>query len=857
MDFSRKNQIPKDSRVPAFESITGFAPYPWQERCYESLLRGEVPPELTLPTGSGKTAVLLLYLIALAHGAPLPRRIAYIVDRRSIVDQTAGAIEQWIYRIQSEGDLCQRINALAAFPSDAGPVQLGTLRGGLADGGEWRMDPARPTIVVGTVDMIGSRLLFAGYGDGRNRRALHAGLLGVDTCVVLDECHLSPALKATLGALHSLNQPVAGFRFDVLSMSATADTASAATLDSADVEYAVLGARLTAQKRPIIHRVKTRADRLSAMADLLCGYDQGAILAFVTSAQEAQRLHGELVRRLGREREGDVDLLTGTLRGQERAALTDSPLWRDFESPPSGGIEPAKYLVATAAAEVGVDLDAAHSVMDLPPADSLIQRLGRVNRSGQQAVADVHIVWAEDELDTGKAATARSRLATARARTLDWLEGQDSLSPSQVMAWRLDERLEASTPPPKLVPLSAERVELLAATGVDFDKPPVGPYLRGIEDEPDAGDTQVCWRDDVDLLIAAGDAACREALAMMPPRPREILKAPTPIVTKAVLAMANSHEGLQAIRQSAHGQIEVMSLAGTSQRELERRLRYATLLLPASIGGLARAGYLDTKRIGQPADDLADDDEAVRFTLAEDGSASSPAWTSQAIQWRLPLTAEGEDDVSERWWVYAKRRSGDLALDADTDVARLARASQLLGDHNEAVGQAARALGEALGLPDWIVGALEDAGRWHDVGKSRKVWQRAAGNRGSQPVAKARRGVFHPQLLGGYRHEFGSLADAEREYPPATDDAERLRRELTLHLIAAHHGFARPGFGDPRQWDPNLPSATARALASATERRYAELQHHFGPWALAWLEALVKCADARVSSGLTSASSDA
>ena len=855
---SRGNERPlQQSCLRFFEPITGFSPYPWQLRCYERLLRGDVPPELTLPTGSGKTAVLLLYLIALAHGAPLPRRIAYIVDRRSIVDQTSGAIEQWTCRIGSDRNLCQRLDALAAFPTDVGPVQLGTLRGGLADSGEWRMDPARPTIVVGTVDMIGSRLLFAGYGDGRNRRALHAGLLGVDTCVVLDECHLSPALKATLGALRSLNRPVAGFRFDVLSMSATADTDGPATLDATDFDHPVLGARLTAGKRPIIHRVQTRTHRLSAMADLLCSYGQGTILAFVTSAQEAQRLHGELVRRLGRKREGDVGLLTGTLRGQERAELTNCPLWRAFESRPSEGTKPAKYLVATAAGEVGVDLDAAHVVMDLPPADSLIQRLGRVNRSGQPAVADVHIVCAEDELDTGKGASARSPLAAARARTLDWLERQDSLSPSEVLAWPLDERLEASTPPPKLVPLSAERVELLAATGINFDKPPVAPYLRGIDDEPDAGETQICWRDDVDLLMAAGDAACREALAMMPPRPREILKAPTPIVTKALLAMGNAQGDLRGIRQSAHGEIEVISLNGANQRDLERRLRYATLVLPASIGGLARAGYLDAKRIGQAADDLADDDNAVRFTLTEDGSPSGPAWASEAIQWRLPLTAEDEDDVSERWWVYAKRRSGDLALDADTDVTRLAPTFQLLTKHNEAVGREAKALGEKLGLPDWIVGALEDAGCWHDVGKSRKLWQRAAGNRGSQPVAKSRRSVFQPQLLGGYRHEFGSLADAEREYPHPTDSADRLRRELTLHLIAAHHGFARPGFGDPRQWDPNLPITTARALASATERRYAELQYHFGPWALAWLEALVKCADARVSSGLTSGSSDA
>ena len=39
--------------------------------------------------------------------------------------------------------------------------------------------------------MIGSKLLFSGYGDGPYRRAHHAGLMGQDTLIVHDEAHLS------------------------------------------------------------------------------------------------------------------------------------------------------------------------------------------------------------------------------------------------------------------------------------------------------------------------------------------------------------------------------------------------------------------------------------------------------------------------------------------------------------------------------------------------------------------------------------------------------------------------------------------------------------------------------------------
>ena len=76
-------------------------------------------------------------------------------------------------------------------------------------------------------------------------------------------------------------------------------------------------------------------------------------------------------------------MLTGTLRGWERDKLTEDPIYKLFLSK-TEHIDKNEtcFLVSTSAGEVGVDFDADHMLCDLTTFDSLIQRFGRVNRSG-------------------------------------------------------------------------------------------------------------------------------------------------------------------------------------------------------------------------------------------------------------------------------------------------------------------------------------------------------------------------------------------------------------------------------------------------------------------------------------------
>jgi CRISPR-associated endonuclease/helicase Cas3 len=117
--------------------------------------------------------------------------------------------------------------------SDDGALRVSTLRGQHVDNRAWLKDPAAPAIIVGTVDMIGSRLLFSGYGVSRKMRPYHAGLLGADTLVVLDESHLVPPFERLLEAIedgtktfgpHGETERKVVPRFKLLSLSATGRT---------------------------------------------------------------------------------------------------------------------------------------------------------------------------------------------------------------------------------------------------------------------------------------------------------------------------------------------------------------------------------------------------------------------------------------------------------------------------------------------------------------------------------------------------------------------------------------------------------------------------------------------------------
>ena len=162
---------------------------------------------MDLPTGSGKTAVLEIALFHLALEARslaarrAPVRMAFVVDRRLIVDQAHEHARGIHERLVPGGEtVAARVATELQFLAGANntPLVLRALRGGLPYEPDWAQTPVQPTILFSTVDQVGSRLLFRGYGISESMRPIHAGLLGSDCLIFLDEAHLSEPFRQWL-----------------------------------------------------------------------------------------------------------------------------------------------------------------------------------------------------------------------------------------------------------------------------------------------------------------------------------------------------------------------------------------------------------------------------------------------------------------------------------------------------------------------------------------------------------------------------------------------------------------------------------------------------------------------------------
>ena len=411
------NTIP--SFPACFSALTGHRPLRWQTRLFERLRHGDIPRACDLPTGLGKTSIIPIWLIALAdqgRTSAVPRRLVYIVNRRTVVDQATEVVERMRERLRNPGDdrwgthektltaLRHTLQALSASGDKHDVLAVSTLRGELADNQKWKEDPARPAIVVGTIDMIGSKLLFSGYGDGPYHRAHHAGLVGQDVLIVHDEAHLTPAFSDVLrGVVHAQQHAHALRPVQVVELSATqrdgGDDRDVLGLQAEDEKDALVRDRLGATKCLRLHEVD-ESDVITKLVELATRHDRtkSKVLIYVRTPEHAQKVANALKKDLRGAADEYLALLTGTIRGHERDQLVKQNLVYRALLDHESNVGRTVYLVSTSAGEVGIDLDADHMVCDAATLDAMIQRLGRVNRrGGKRRTAFVDVVAQRDK----------------------------------------------------------------------------------------------------------------------------------------------------------------------------------------------------------------------------------------------------------------------------------------------------------------------------------------------------------------------------------------------------------------------------------------------------------------------------
>jgi CRISPR-associated endonuclease/helicase Cas3 len=568
----------------------GPEPFPWQAQLLRDWVSGAKgwPEILDLPTSSGKTAALDIAVFHLAMDADkgaerkAPVRIAFVVDRRLIVDdayQRAKRIQDALADAARNTDapeivcrVAERLGRLAERSER--PLLARRLRGGLPREEDWARTPSQPTILCSTVDQVGSRLLFRGYGVSNSMKPVHAGLLGSDCLILLDEAHLSRPFHETLAAVErhrgtSERPAAAPFKVAFLTATPGEEPGTRFGLGLKDREHPILRPRLEAPKparlvetreksgQPIEDQRAEAVEReVAAALERLSGADdldtQPIIGVVVNRVLRARRIFQRLRDVYSppdecRPPRCDVLLVIGPAREADCTALA-----ADLDPIKTGANEARRQLrrprivVATQTVEAGVDLDFDALITEIAPLDALKQRFGRLNRAGRPFVAYAAILAYREDVRPSKggdpvyglaaAATWNALQQLAKDRANDSISVDFGISASGTLPWIgeiLPKQIEAGgllASRPDAPVLMPAYVDLWSQTSpVPAADPGISLFLHGPDRSP--ATVQIVWRADVrevDLREAQTQSQARrrllELFAAIPPRPAEAIE---------------------------------------------------------------------------------------------------------------------------------------------------------------------------------------------------------------------------------------------------------------------------------------------------------------------------------------------
>jgi len=792
-----------------FETAVGKTPFPFQR---EFAHASSLPQLVQIPTGLGKTAMAVVGWLWRRFGenercrAATPRRLVYCLPMRVLVEQTVDAAREWIANL-----------AAAGYLDDGGPPVHLLMGGESAE--DWDVNPEREAVLIGTQDMLLSRALMRGYGMSRYLWPVHFALLHNDALWIYDEVQLMGPALSTSAQLEGFRRSE-GLRpamaVGSVWLSATLNPAWLDTVDLRPHRDHLIRLQLSDdEKRHPVVRKRREAVKVLRRAETMLSVEHATKRGLQEYAenlsQEVRAKHDAngdtliVVNRVDR-----AQVLFDALRKHTKAADVDEIILiharfrpaerREIERRMRATDGAGRIIVATQAIEAGVDMTSRVLFTELAPWSSLVQRFGRCNRYGESSSA--HVFWIDAEADDKLAPpyepdalkSARQRLKSLTNAGSADLPPTDEARPVGPVLRRRD-----------LLDLFNNEPDL---SGFDID---ISPYIR----DTGSPHVEVFWR-------AFGDKP--------EDQPRPLREELCPVS----LSQLRDHLGKE--RSAYTWDALSGSWRPTSHYQI---IPGATVLLRAADGGY---------------------DPARGF----------------AAGGRSPVEPVGQPQASE------------VAFDSDAEsfIGRFVR----LTEHLDGVADEANRLVHALTLQEGAA-AVVTAGLWHDVGKAHPAFQTPLKDGHEPPL---NHGALWAKSPGSgrldyrvteesgemvrrprFRHELASML-AWLDHGDAGED-----HDLIAFLIAAHHGKIRMGLRalpeeneapDGRRfargvWEGDLlPPVGLNALAlpetdlrldvmelgrgsqgpSWTERTQ-RLLADYGPFRLAWLEALVRTADRRTS----------
>lgn len=659
--------------VAYFTALHGYGPFPWQKRLVKSVLEtGKWPALLDIPTGLGKTSTVDIALFVLSSRPDVaPRRTITVVDRRVIVDQGAAHARKILQQLTEAetGILRQVAGALRELwdaPPDALPFEVAVLRGGMPRDEAWAARPDRPVVAFSTVDQVGSRLLFRGYGVSRGMAPIHAGLLGHDALILLDEVQLSTAFAETLAAVDTRwrgwsDGDVAGNaivkqipnRWAFVRMSATPlgnESTPPFGLEDEDYAHPEVQKRRSANKPAILGDLiatnKTDSDKTqqaiaAAFSEVALRYlKEGArrIAVIVNRVASARQIHAEVLRRVNEATglSADVVLLTGRMRPLDRTRIFENEFDREEDrrsimsrikaGAKSSATQVPVIVVSTQTIEAGADFDFDALVTECASIDAMRQRFGRLDRRGDQGGARATILIRKDNAADSSDDPV---YGAALGRTWAWLEqqgGTGRIVDFGIAAFPVlsdEQRIElcsALVHAPVLLPA---HVDAWAQTNPPGEPDPeVALWLHG----PRRGtaEVRVVWRADLDS-IALSNVECERdvtryasaSLGVAPPSSLESVSVPL-AAFRAWIAVENEGdiadvEGVETDernpqrnrkRQRSRPFMIAKNSGATLHRDDSELYPEATVVVPSSYGGILHGNWDPEAK--EPVRDLGD-----------------------------------------------------------------------------------------------------------------------------------------------------------------------------------------------------------------------------------------------------------